>query len=789
MEDHIVLYRQYRPLTFDDVVGQEAAVTALRQSVISKKLAHAYLFCGQHGTGKTTIAKIFARSVNCEHPVNGNPCNECPTCKGILDGSILDVTEMDAASNNGVDDIRPILQEVNFAPTRTTYKVYIIDEVHMLSKGAFNALLKTIEEPPKHVIFLFATTESDKIPATIISRCQRYDFKRIPIDLISGRLREVCGKSGIKASDDALRLIASRSDGALRDALSLLDQISAISGGDKEITSQDVERITGTVDSSFLFKMANCLIDARFDELIDLCEILNASGKNQARFTLDLAAYFRDLLIIRVKADPIIYLPYPQETIKDMYQTAAKVSADTLTGYISYLSKEYAELRKSPDIPTSFELMLMRLCGRKSSLPVTPIVIPDFGKKQADKVSSVSESKPETPAAEVKETAEPKDTEAKEEPAKTEGPSSEAKPVFKAPEPYRPKPSSSPKPKTAAQPAPVPEPYRPKPSASAASGILTFSSITKDPAKEEPAKTAPVNASSPFAKKEEEKNEEPNEQKPFFSFINNEPAAQEPAEPEEPEDEPDYDLTDDEPADDIVIPADESFNEHTEPTIFSYVPEEPEKQLSFGTDEPEEPASSSYSSGPAVSAPFAGIFSGLSSSFLDDLANDDEESAEEEEAVTPPVQPRSQLAQQADKSGLIVDGRARDQVRAPSFTGEDADIAVRWTNITSNLRENNDNIAFILEHTSLRKDGTSAYIVFEDKDSKLLSNLKSSQAFRQLSTGIKDEFGAEHLFLCTTTQYNKQMEKNQVSAKDKKLDDLNERSRNMGLPTDVHFGD
>ena len=789
MEDHIVLYRQYRPLTFDDVVGQEAAVTALRQSVISKKLAHAYLFCGQHGTGKTTIAKIFARSVNCEHPVNGNPCNECPTCKGILDGSILDVTEMDAASNNGVDDIRPILQEVNFAPTRTTYKVYIIDEVHMLSKGAFNALLKTIEEPPKHVIFLFATTESDKIPATIISRCQRYDFKRIPIDLISGRLREVCGKSGINASDDALRLIASRSDGALRDALSLLDQISAISGGDKEITSQDVERITGTVDSSFLFKMANCLIDARFDELIDLCEILNGSGKNQARFTLDLAAYFRDLLIIRVKADPIIYLPYPQETIKDMYQTAAKVSADTLTGYISYLSKEYAELRKSPDIPTSFELMLMRLCGRKSSLPVTPIVIPDFGKKQDEKAAPVSEDKPETPAADVKETSEHKDTEAKEEPAKAEEPSPEAKPVFKAPEPYRPKPSSSPKPKTASQPAPVPEPYRPKPSASAAAGILTFSAA----AKEEPAKTAPDSTPSPFTKKEEEKTEEPKEQKSFFSFINSAPETQEPAEPEEPEDEPDYDLSDEEPADDIVIPADESFSEHTEPTIFSYVPEEPEKQLSFGTDEPDEPSSSYYSSGPAVSAPFAGIFSGLSSSFLDDLGRDtdEEETPEKEETVAPapPVQPRSQLAQQADRSGLIVDGRARDQVRAPSFTGEDADIAVRWTNITSNLKENNDNIAFILEHTSLRKDGTSAYIVFEDKDSKLLSNLKSSQAFRQLSTGIKDEFGAEHLYLCTTTQYNKQMEKNQVSAKDKKLDDLNERSRNMGLPTDVHFGD
>ena len=807
MEDHIVLYRQYRPVTFDDVVGQEAAVTALRQSVISKKLAHAYLFCGQHGTGKTTIAKIFARSINCEHPVNGNPCNECPTCKGILDGSILDVTEMDAASNNGVDDIRPILQEVNFAPTRTTYKVYIIDEVHMLSKGAFNALLKTIEEPPKHVIFLFATTESDKIPATIISRCQRYDFKRIPIDLISGRLREVCGKSGIKASDDALRLIASRSDGALRDALSLLDQISAISGNENEISSQDVERITGTVDSSFLFKMANCLIDARFDELIDLCEILNSSGKNQARFTLDLAAYFRDLLIIRVKADPIIYLPYPQETIKDMYQTASKVSADTLTGYISYLSKEYAELRKSPDIPTSFELMLMRLCGRKSSLPVTPIVIPDFEKKQAAMASSVSFDRPDTvKPAEVKEEAPEAKTET---PAASDKPQ-ESRPVFTAPEPYRPKPSSTPS-QNAVKPqsSPAPEPYRPKPSASA-SGILSFTSLAKEEKeiKEDTAvKDAKDDIKEPVKEEPEEKpslfsfmsgeREEPQEQKPVFSFLNKESGPSLPEEPDEP-DEPDEGYDSD--PDDVYIPADDSYDRHAEPSIFSYVPEESEKQLSFGTDYPEDdgpsdPVNTSVFSFKDDSPVSSGIFSGLSASFLDDLRNeksengDDTEETENAPENIPENKHRSQLAQQAGKSGLIVDGRSRDPVRAPSFTGEDADIAFRWSNITSKLKGTNDNIAVILEHTSLKKDGSSAYIVFEDQDAKLLSNLKRSQAFRQISSGIKDEFGAEHLYLCTTAQYTKQMEKNHSAELDKKLDDLNERSRNMGVPTDVHFGD
>ena len=765
MEDHIVLYRQYRPLTFDDVVGQEAAVSALRQSVVAKKLAHAYMFCGQHGTGKTTIAKIFARAVNCEHPVNGNPCNECPTCKGILDGSILDVTEMDAASNNGVDDIRPILQEVNFAPTRTTYKVYIIDEVHMLSKGAFNALLKTIEEPPKHVIFLFATTESDKIPATIISRCQRYDFKRIPLDLITGRLREVCGKSGIKASDDALRLIASRSDGALRDALSLLDQISAIAGSDNEISSQDVERITGTVDSSFLFKMVNCLIDARFEELIDLCEILNASGKNQVRFTLDLASYFRDLLIIRVKADPVIYLPYPKETIMEMYQTASKVSADTLTGYISYLSREYADLRKSPDIATSFELMLMRLCGRKSNLPVTPIVIPDFEKNQAAKAATISledNRSDKEPEKEEPVKAEEKPAESEEEPVKAEEKSEEpsnesepeAKPVFTAPAPYRPQPSSAPS-----------SPYKPQPSATP-SGAFSFTAMAKE-------------------NKEEKEKEEPKSTfGSLFSFKTeeSEPAVPKADEPEEPEE--------DDSDDSEYIPASEPSAEHTEPTIFSYIPEEPEKQLSFGIDEPEEPAAPSYSSDDESPVSSGSLFSGLSSSFLKDIAGDlDVGKPAEEPKMTPPEKPRSQLVQQTEKSGLIVDGPARDKVRAPSFTGEDADVAVRWSDITKKLHETNDNIAIILERTSFKKTGSSTFIVFEDSDSKLLSNLKNSQAFRQISAGIKDEFGVDHLYLCTSTQYSNQEKKNRESEQDKKLDNLGERSANLGVPTDFHFGD
>ncbi len=772
MEDHIVLYRQYRPLTFDDVVGQEAAVGALRQSVVAKKLAHAYLFCGQHGTGKTTIAKIFARAVNCEHPVNGNPCNECPTCKGILDGSILDVTEMDAASNNGVDDIRPILQEVNFAPTRTTYKVYIIDEVHMLSKGAFNALLKTIEEPPKHVIFLFATTESDKIPATIISRCQRYDFKRIPIELITGRLREVCGKSGIKASDDALRLIASRSDGALRDALSLLDQISAISGSDNEISSQDVEKITGTVDSSFLFKMANCLIDGRFDELIDLCQILNASGKNQVRFTLDLASYFRDLLIIRVKADPVIYLPYPKETIKDMYQTAAKVSADTLTGYISYLSKEYAELRKSPDIATSFELMLMRLCGRKSTLPVTPIVIPDFEKRQVEKAKEITfeETSKETKTPETAEAPETPKTETAPTTKKTDIASLFANKGVKTEEPAKEENKTGDEDKekeseeTQKTSFTAPAPYRPQPSSTPSGSFTTFTSAAKDSDAEKKEEPAPAeSAKSSFES--------------LFSFKTEEPSVPEPEEPLAPDDSDDSEF----------IPAADPSDIPPEPTIFSYIQEEHDKnQLSFGTDEADESEDSSSGSS-------EGLFSHLSSSFLKDIAGDLDigSSSVSEPEPEAPAKPRSQLVQQADKSGLIVDGpgTARESVRAPSITGEEADVALRWSNVTSKLHETNDNVASILDHTSLKKDGDSAYIVFDDNDMKLLSNLKKSQAFRQISAGIKDEFGAEHLYLCTVTQYSNLEQKNRASKQEQKLDELNERSKNMGVPTDVHFGD
>ena len=232
------LYRKFRPQEFDDVKGQDHIVTTLKNQIKADRIGHAYLFCGTRGTGKTTIAKIFAKAVNCEHPVDGSPCGECPTCRAIAAGNSMNVIEIDAASNNGVDNIRQIREEVEYRPTEGKYKVYIIDEVHMLSIGAFNALLKTLEEPPAYVIFILATTEAHKIPITILSRCQRYDFRRISIDTITARLRELMDAEQVTVEDRALRYIAKAGDGSMRDALSLLDQCIAFNLG-KKLTQSD----------------------------------------------------------------------------------------------------------------------------------------------------------------------------------------------------------------------------------------------------------------------------------------------------------------------------------------------------------------------------------------------------------------------------------------------------------------------------------------------------------------------------------------------------------------------
>ena len=266
---YMALYRKWRPDTFEEVKGQDHVVTTLKNQIINNRIGHAFLFCGTRGTGKTSIAKLFAKAVNCEHPVNGSPCNECAACRAIADGSSMNVIEIDAASNNGVDNIRQIREEVQYSPSEGKYKVYIIDEVHMLTQGAFNALLKTLEEPPSYVIFILATTESHKIPITISSRCQKYEFRRISVETISDRLMELLGREQIAAEKKAIDYVAKAADGSMRDALSILDQCIAFNIG-KELTYENVLDTIGAVDIDVFARLLDCVIRLDVVGAIDL---------------------------------------------------------------------------------------------------------------------------------------------------------------------------------------------------------------------------------------------------------------------------------------------------------------------------------------------------------------------------------------------------------------------------------------------------------------------------------------------------------------------------------------
>lgn len=393
--EHVALYRLYRPMNFDDIVEQEHAVAALRQSVILGKIGHAYLFCGTRGTGKTSIAKVFSRAINCQHPVNGNPCNECEICKGVIDGSLLDVIEMDAASNNSVDNIRRICDEVMFMPAKAKYKVYIIDEVHMLSTGAFNALLKTLEEPPAHAVFLLATTEPHRIPATILSRCQRYDFRRISNESIVKRLSYIAAKQNISIEPDALSAIATIGDGALRDSVSLLDQVSTTSGA-TTITRDDILRITGIVDEAFLHKFATALLEGRAADLLPLCRELAMDGRDLIRFTLDLAQYFRNLLVTRISPNPQTLIESTSAAIANMKALASRTDSTTLLFFISRLSDLTNELKWSPSPRTSFEIMMLRLAARGNK--IAPPIVPPLKPVAEAPAPAAQPAAPATPA-------------------------------------------------------------------------------------------------------------------------------------------------------------------------------------------------------------------------------------------------------------------------------------------------------------------------------------------------------------------------------------------------------
>ena len=358
---YTALYRKFRPDTFEDVKGQDHIVTTLKNQIRADRIGHAFLFCGTRGTGKTTVAKILAKAVNCEQPVDGSPCNECPTCRAIQAGTSMNVIEIDAASNNGVDNIREIREEVTYRPTQGKYKVYIIDEVHMLSAGAFNALLKTLEEPPSYVIFILATTESHKIPVTIQSRCQRYDFHRISIDTIAGRLRELMEKVQIPVEEKALRYVAKAGDGSMRDALSLLDQCIAFYLG-QELTFDKVLEVLGTVDTEVFSKLLRKVLGQDVTSCIHILEDLLVNGKELGQFVNDFTWYLRNLLLVKTSEDAEEVLDVSSENLKALQEESQLIDTDTLMRYIRVLSELSNNLRNATQKRVLVEVGLIKLC-------------------------------------------------------------------------------------------------------------------------------------------------------------------------------------------------------------------------------------------------------------------------------------------------------------------------------------------------------------------------------------------------------------------------------------------
>ena len=748
--EYQALYRQFRPANFDEIVEQKAAVATLRKTVQTGKIGHAYLFCGQRGTGKTSIARVFARAINCENPVNGNPCNECAICKGILDGSLMDVIEIDAASNRSIDNIRSICEEVSYAPSRARHKVYIIDEVHMITTEAFNALLKTLEEPPAHAVFLFATTEPHQIPPTILSRCQRFDFRRISVDAIKGRLRYICEKEKINASEDALDLIASMSDGAMRDAISFLDQAAAMASG-ALITPESIEEMTGTVNIDFIADFATILIEGSFDKLPLKCKELADSGRDFIQFTLDLAEYFRNLLIIRVVPNPVQLIPASAKSLKRMYEIANLTNSQTLTGFIASFSKTVSELKWSPSVRTSFEIAMLRLCGRKIKMEEAPLVIPDFSNLQAQAAKEISEGQ-------VAKHASPFASEKKEEPV--------------------------------VAPAPVEEPA-PAP-------------VVEEKKEDDiPAIAKPVAApSEPAHKSPFEKTEKPI---PAIAKPVEAPApapVPEPAPaPEEPElDDEELDAPEavaEEPVADIIppiasAPAEEEIDEEDKPM---------ENQIGLLFNEDAE-----------SDAPQVGIFANLSDSVLDDYTMEDLEEEGEEEYEAPEelafgdvdddLQAPTGRIGETKKTALSTAVDKSPIVKAKQPEAE-TDPRKIWIEIKSRVYEHDRHLGQVLASSRLAMLGGGAYIILNSDDPYEARELGSSQGFKQVSQEIKFRIpGIDHVFSCTQKQYENVEKKFAVdnpgaqanavvfddAASDPASDFINSLGA-AGLNTEIHFGD
>lgn len=352
------LYRKYRPKTFDEVLGQEHVTTTLKNQIISGNIGHAYLFSGTKGTGKTSTAKIFSRAVNCLHPVNGNPCNECEICKGIMDESIMDVIEMDAASNRKIEDIRELKDKVIYPPAKAKYKIYIVDEVHMLTNQAFNALLKTLEEPPRHLIFILATTDVQKLPQTIISRCQRFDFRRLTSRDIVSNMRNILDKLNVKIDDSILHLIARNSDGAMRDALSLLDQLISYSSN---LTYQDALKILGIANMDFIFSLVENIKNRKIeDSLLAINDIIQ-EGKDIIQFIKDLIYHYRNLLIAKTSNNAVEIMDMDEGMAKEYIKQSSDMTLDYILRSIEILNDSEKRMSWSTQPRIILEMAVIKL--------------------------------------------------------------------------------------------------------------------------------------------------------------------------------------------------------------------------------------------------------------------------------------------------------------------------------------------------------------------------------------------------------------------------------------------
>ncbi|EEH99753.1 MULTISPECIES: DNA polymerase III subunit gamma/tau [Clostridium] len=357
---YTALYREWRPQNFYDIVGQEHITTTVKNQILNDRIAHAYLFCGTRGTGKTTTAKVFAKALNCLDLKDGEPCNECEMCRKINDGLAIDVTELDAASNNGVDKIRDIIDDVKYPPQEARFKVYIMDEVHMLSTGAVNAFLKTLEEPPNNVIFILATTDPQKLPITILSRCQRFDFKRINNNEITERLRKIVNEQNALADDKSLNLIARVSDGAMRDALSILDQ--AISMGNGAVEYDVLINMLGLVTNDHLFNLTNSVIQRNVEKSIGIIDEVVYAGKDIYLFIKDLIAHYRNILMAKVTNNPEEVLDMSEENIALIKEQAGKIRAEEVMRYIRILQETESNAKVSKQARLYLELAVIKMC-------------------------------------------------------------------------------------------------------------------------------------------------------------------------------------------------------------------------------------------------------------------------------------------------------------------------------------------------------------------------------------------------------------------------------------------